>query len=81
MLPHAWTCPLFQAHCHYFVVLVFANTLEEVEDEPAIQKVLTQLLQLYACHGIVTNAAEFLEVSSLKERMSMSKASDDEYRK
>ncbi|ELT92563.1 hypothetical protein CAPTEDRAFT_167362 [Capitella teleta] len=50
-----------EAHCHYFVVLKFADTLEEMEDEAEIHNVLLQLFQLYACYGITNYAADFTE--------------------
>jgi acyl-CoA oxidase len=50
-----------EAHIHYFIVQKFVDTLEEVEDEPEMHRVLLQLFKLYACYGITNYAAEFIE--------------------
>ncbi|XP_053576927.1 peroxisomal acyl-coenzyme A oxidase 2 [Bombina bombina] len=46
-------------HCHYTVVKFFVEELKSLGD-PDIQKVLKSVCDLYALHGIVTNAGDFL---------------------
>lgn len=38
----------------------FTETLEKLENQPAVQQVLKRLCDLYALHGILTNAGDFL---------------------
>ncbi|KAM9185557.1 LOW QUALITY PROTEIN: peroxisomal acyl-coenzyme A oxidase 2, partial [Dugong dugon] len=49
-----------KAHCYYITVKSFTHALEELENEPAIQQALKRLCDLYALHGILTNAGDFL---------------------
>ncbi|XP_032179694.1 peroxisomal acyl-coenzyme A oxidase 2 isoform X2 [Mustela erminea] len=49
-----------KAHCYYISVKSFTETLEKLEDKPAVRQVLKRLCDLYALHGILTNAADFL---------------------
>ncbi|XP_037347699.1 peroxisomal acyl-coenzyme A oxidase 2 [Talpa occidentalis] len=49
-----------KAHCYYIIVKNFAETLQKLEDEPAIQQALKRLCDLYALHGILTNSGDFL---------------------
>ncbi|XP_030162971.1 peroxisomal acyl-coenzyme A oxidase 2 isoform X2 [Lynx canadensis] len=49
-----------KAHCHYVSVKNFTETLDKLENEPAIQQVLKRLCDLYALHGILTNSGDFL---------------------
>lgn len=39
---------------------IFTEALEKLESQPAIQQVLKRLCDLYALHGILTNAGDFL---------------------
>ncbi|XP_045145944.1 peroxisomal acyl-coenzyme A oxidase 2 isoform X2 [Echinops telfairi] len=64
--PEAWNQTTFQllqatkAHCCYIMVKSFAQKLEELKHEPAIQQVLKRLCDLYALHGLLTNSGDFL---------------------
>ncbi|KAM6169618.1 peroxisomal acyl-coenzyme A oxidase 2 [Rhynchocyon petersi] len=49
-----------KAHCYYTIVKSFTQVLETLENEPAIQQVLKRLCDLFALHGILTNAGDFL---------------------
>ena len=57
-----------QAHCHYWIVENFVKQVEKAESA-AVTAVLTQLVQLYAVHGIVENSGDFLEVSDESKEM------------
>ncbi|KAG7255332.1 hypothetical protein CRUP_033959, partial [Coryphaenoides rupestris] len=39
------------AHCHYMVLKMFRDKVEQVED-PGVHAVLATLARLYAIHGI-----------------------------
>uniref|UniRef100_A0A2K5S8M3 Acyl-coenzyme A oxidase n=1 Tax=Cebus imitator TaxID=2715852 RepID=A0A2K5S8M3_CEBIM len=54
-----------KAHCYYVTVKGFAEALEKLENEPAIQQVLKRLCDLHAIHGILTNSGDFLHDSFL----------------
>ncbi|XP_008701385.2 peroxisomal acyl-coenzyme A oxidase 2 [Ursus maritimus] len=49
-----------KAHCYYISVKSFTEALEKLENEPVVQQVLRRLCDLYALHGILTSAADFL---------------------
>ncbi|XP_076984969.1 peroxisomal acyl-coenzyme A oxidase 2 isoform X2 [Tamandua tetradactyla] len=49
-----------KAHCYYLTVKSFTEALEKLESEPEIQQVLKRLCDLYALHGMLTNAGDFL---------------------
>nr|KAF6473068.1 acyl-CoA oxidase 2 [Rousettus aegyptiacus] len=49
-----------KAHSYYVSVKSFAEALEKLEDEPAIRQALKRLCDLYALHGILSNAGDFL---------------------
>ncbi|XP_063283628.1 peroxisomal acyl-coenzyme A oxidase 2-like [Pelobates fuscus] len=49
------------AHTHYMTVKIFVDALNSVSREPEIQKALKSLCDLYALHGIFTNAGDFLQ--------------------
>ncbi|XP_072641728.1 peroxisomal acyl-coenzyme A oxidase 2 isoform X1 [Canis lupus baileyi] len=49
-----------KAHCYYISVKNFTETLDKLENEPAIQQVLKRLCDLYALHSILTNSGDFL---------------------
>ncbi|XP_014439909.1 peroxisomal acyl-coenzyme A oxidase 2 isoform X2 [Tupaia chinensis] len=49
-----------KAHCYYITVKNFWDSLEKLENEPAIHQVLRRLCDLYALHGILTNSGDFL---------------------
>lgn len=54
-----------KAHLHYVTVKIFTEALEKLESQPEIQQVLRRLCDLYALHGILTNAGDFLHDSFL----------------
>lgn len=47
-------------HCYYIIVKTFVEALEELKHEPEIQRVVKQLCDLYALHGILSHAGDFL---------------------
>ncbi|XP_071078371.1 peroxisomal acyl-coenzyme A oxidase 2 isoform X2 [Desmodus rotundus] len=49
-----------KAHCYYVTVKSFTEALEKLENEPAIQQALKRLCDLFALHGILSNAGDFL---------------------
>ncbi|NWR79065.1 ACOX2 oxidase, partial [Centropus unirufus] len=49
-----------KAHCHYISVVNFAETVEKLETKPDIQKIMKHLCDLFALHGIFSNAGVFL---------------------
>ncbi|OPJ71943.1 peroxisomal acyl-coenzyme A oxidase 2 isoform A [Patagioenas fasciata monilis] len=49
-----------KAHCHYITVKNFAETVEKLETEAGIQKIMKHLCDLFALHGIFSNAGVFL---------------------
>ncbi|NXT89119.1 ACOX2 oxidase, partial [Anhinga rufa] len=49
-----------QAHCHYTTVKNFAETVEKLNTKAGIQKIMKHLCDLFALHGIFTNAGFFL---------------------
>ncbi|KAM6059619.1 peroxisomal acyl-coenzyme A oxidase 2 isoform 5-T5 [Theristicus caerulescens] len=49
-----------KAHCHYITVKNFAETVEKLKTEAGIQKVMKHLCDLFALHGIFSNAGVFL---------------------
>ncbi|XP_006917564.2 peroxisomal acyl-coenzyme A oxidase 2 [Pteropus alecto] len=49
-----------KAHSYYVSVKSFTEALEKLEDEPAVQQALKRLCDLYALHGILSNAGDFL---------------------
>ncbi|XP_006041428.2 peroxisomal acyl-coenzyme A oxidase 2 isoform X1 [Bubalus bubalis] len=49
-----------KAHLYYVTVKIFTESLQKLESQPAIQQVLKRLSDLYALHGILTNAGDFL---------------------
>ncbi|XP_019579683.2 peroxisomal acyl-coenzyme A oxidase 2 [Rhinolophus sinicus] len=49
-----------KAHCYYVTVKSFTEALEKLANEPAIQQALKRLCDLYALHGILSNAGDFL---------------------
>ncbi|XP_002913577.1 peroxisomal acyl-coenzyme A oxidase 2 isoform X2 [Ailuropoda melanoleuca] len=49
-----------KAHCYYISVKSFTETLQKLENEPEVQQVIKHLCDLYALHGILTSAADFL---------------------
>lgn len=49
-----------KAHCYYITVKSFAEALKKLDNEPAIQQALQRLCDLFALHGILTNAGDFL---------------------
>ncbi|KAM6467841.1 peroxisomal acyl-coenzyme A oxidase 2 [Liasis olivaceus] len=48
-------------HSHYIVVQKFAEALENFAKESAIQRVLKNLCDLFALHGIFSNAGDFMQ--------------------
>ncbi|KFQ14038.1 Peroxisomal acyl-coenzyme A oxidase 2, partial [Leptosomus discolor] len=49
-----------KAHCHYITVKNFAETVEKLETQAGIQKIIKHLCDLFALHGIFSNAGLFL---------------------
>ncbi|KAM6121146.1 peroxisomal acyl-coenzyme A oxidase 2 [Pterocles gutturalis] len=49
-----------KAHCHYITVKNFAETVEKLETKAGIQKIMKHLCDLFALHGIFSNAGVFL---------------------
>uniref|UniRef100_A0A8B9Q9M3 Acyl-coenzyme A oxidase n=1 Tax=Apteryx owenii TaxID=8824 RepID=A0A8B9Q9M3_APTOW len=49
-----------QAHCHYITVKIFVETVEKLDNKAGIQKVMKHLCDLFALHGIFSNAGDFL---------------------
>ncbi|XP_061864095.1 peroxisomal acyl-coenzyme A oxidase 2 isoform X2 [Colius striatus] len=49
-----------KAHCHYITVKNFAETVEKLKTEAGIQKIMKHLCDLFALHGIFSNAGVFL---------------------
>ncbi|NWS42333.1 ACOX2 oxidase, partial [Probosciger aterrimus] len=49
-----------KAHCHYITVKNFAETVERLETKGGIQKIMKHLCDLFALHGIFSNAGVFL---------------------
>ncbi|KFO91755.1 Peroxisomal acyl-coenzyme A oxidase 2, partial [Buceros rhinoceros silvestris] len=63
---HAWNQCAVQlaqaakAHCHYITVKNFAETVEKLKTQAGIQKIMKHLCDLFALHGIFSNAGVFL---------------------
>jgi len=51
---------VFQAHCHYITVKNFVETVEKLENTAGIQNIMKHLCDLFALHGIFSNAGTFL---------------------
>ncbi|KAM7063601.1 peroxisomal acyl-coenzyme A oxidase 2 isoform 1-T4 [Molossus nigricans] len=49
-----------KAHCYYVTVKSFAEALEKLDNEPAVQQALKRLCDLFALHGILSNTGDFL---------------------
>ncbi|XP_045434955.1 peroxisomal acyl-coenzyme A oxidase 2 [Pipistrellus kuhlii] len=49
-----------KAHCYYVTVKSFAEALQRLDKEPAIQQALQRLCDLFALHGILSAAGDFL---------------------
>uniref|UniRef100_A0A8C5QM38 Acyl-coenzyme A oxidase n=1 Tax=Leptobrachium leishanense TaxID=445787 RepID=A0A8C5QM38_9ANUR len=49
------------AHTHYMTVKIFADALQYVSSEPEIQTAIKRVCDLYALHGVFTNAGDFLQ--------------------
>uniref|UniRef100_A0A672UVA5 Acyl-coenzyme A oxidase n=1 Tax=Strigops habroptila TaxID=2489341 RepID=A0A672UVA5_STRHB len=49
-----------KAHCHYITVKNFAETVERLETKGGIQRIMKHLCDLFALHGIFSNAGVFL---------------------
>ncbi|KFU89148.1 Peroxisomal acyl-coenzyme A oxidase 2, partial [Chaetura pelagica] len=49
-----------KAHCHYITVKNFVETVERLETKAGIQKIMKHLCDLFALHGIFSNAGIFL---------------------
>lgn len=62
---HVLSCAAgVQAHCHYMVLKMFRDKVEQVED-PGVHAVLATLARLYAIHGIGDHMGDFLQVCLL----------------
>jgi hypothetical protein len=53
-----------QAHCHAFVVKLFASVVNRPDIDPAVARVLVTLCKLYAVYGINQRLGEFMQVYS-----------------
>ncbi|XP_066452698.1 peroxisomal acyl-coenzyme A oxidase 2-like [Eleutherodactylus coqui] len=49
------------AHSHFLTVKIFISALNSLPDQPDVKAVLKRLCDLYALHGIVTSAGDFLQ--------------------
>ncbi|XP_072454915.1 peroxisomal acyl-coenzyme A oxidase 2 isoform X2 [Notamacropus eugenii] len=49
-----------KAHCYYFTVKTFVDSLRKLENEPEIHQVIKRLCDLYALHGLLSNLGDFL---------------------
>lgn len=49
-----------KAHCHYITVKNFVETVEKLENTAGIQNIMKHLCDLFALHGIFSNAGTFL---------------------
>ncbi|NXH13619.1 ACOX2 oxidase, partial [Bucco capensis] len=49
-----------KAHCHYITVKNFAEAVVKIETQAGIQKIMKHLCDLFALHGIFSNAGIFL---------------------
>ncbi|XP_064375162.1 peroxisomal acyl-coenzyme A oxidase 2 isoform X4 [Dromaius novaehollandiae] len=49
-----------KAHCHYITVKNFVETVEKLDNKAGIQKIMKHLCDLFALHGIFSNAGDFL---------------------
>uniref|UniRef100_A0A8C2YEP2 Acyl-coenzyme A oxidase n=1 Tax=Coturnix japonica TaxID=93934 RepID=A0A8C2YEP2_COTJA len=49
-----------KAHCHYITVKNFVETVEKLENTAGIQNIMKHLCDLFALHGIFSNAGIFL---------------------
>ncbi|XP_068940340.1 peroxisomal acyl-coenzyme A oxidase 2 [Petaurus breviceps papuanus] len=49
-----------KAHCYYFTVKTFVDSLRKLENEPEIYQVIKRLCDLYALHGLLSNLGDFL---------------------
>ncbi|XP_043859164.1 peroxisomal acyl-coenzyme A oxidase 2 [Dromiciops gliroides] len=49
-----------KAHCYYFTVKTFVDSLRKLENEPEIYQVLKRLCDLHALHGLLSNLGDFL---------------------
>ncbi|NWI62927.1 ACOX2 oxidase, partial [Todus mexicanus] len=49
-----------KAHCHYITVKNFVETVEKLKTQAGIQKIMKHLCDLFALHGIFSNAGAFL---------------------
>nr|XP_056708403.1 peroxisomal acyl-coenzyme A oxidase 2 [Euleptes europaea] len=63
----AWAA---MAHSHYIVVQTFVKALEKFEKEFHIQRVLKNLCDLFALHGIFSNMGDFLQAGHLSGKQS-----------
>ncbi|XP_074054959.1 peroxisomal acyl-coenzyme A oxidase 2 [Macrotis lagotis] len=49
-----------KAHCYYFTVKAFVDSLRKLENEPEIYQVIKRLCDLYALDGLLSNLGDFL---------------------
>ncbi|XP_053326091.1 peroxisomal acyl-coenzyme A oxidase 2 [Spea bombifrons] len=56
------------AHTHYTIAKTFATKLNSVSRDPDIKKALKRVCDLYALHGIFTDAGDFLKDGYLSEK-------------
>ena len=53
-----------QAHCHYMVLKMFRDKVDQIED-PGVHSVMSTLAHLYAIHGMGNFTGDFLQVRLL----------------
>ncbi|KAG7265601.1 hypothetical protein CRUP_005946 [Coryphaenoides rupestris] len=58
------------AHCHYMVLKMFRDKVEQVED-PGVHAVLATLARLYAIHGIGDHTGDFLQAGVLSRAQAL----------
>ncbi|XP_043934744.1 peroxisomal acyl-coenzyme A oxidase 2 [Protopterus annectens] len=49
-----------EGHCYYITVKTFVEALEQLRHEPEIHRIVKQLCDLYALHGILSHTGDFL---------------------
>ncbi|XP_069499859.1 peroxisomal acyl-coenzyme A oxidase 2 [Ambystoma mexicanum] len=64
------------AHCHFTTVRVFVDEVKRLGNEPSVQAAIKPLCDLFALHGIFTNAGGFLHDGYLSgQQLDMATAS------
>ncbi|XP_077986283.1 peroxisomal acyl-coenzyme A oxidase 1-like [Glandiceps talaboti] len=58
---HLYLVKAAEAHCHYYTVRNFVNTMKSAVMSDSLKSVLTSLCQLYALYGIDQNSGHFAQ--------------------